>query len=579
MAFQLHKPIRGMSRFFKTATLLCVAAVMVVFLAACGGSGSGNTSSSRPLVVVTAPGQYNVDFFNPFNSANQGSDWGAQGLLYEELYFTSTLDGSTHPWLATSYQYSDNNSVLTFHLRSGVNWNDGKPLTSADVVYTFNLMKQYPDLDHNALWTNLIKSVSAPDDSTVVFTLQHPDSTALFYIGDGVFIVPQHIWSNLIAGVTPDKYQNDDHPVGTGPYELSSFNSDLIVYTANPHYWGGEPAVKEIEVPAVKDNTTAVQDMAAGQYDWTSTGWSGQYSSIFEGKNPSVNHVWFAASNTVMLYLNLTKAPFNNLNFRKAVNAAIDRSQLPQGVAQYAPVANPTGVKTTFVSKWVAPQYQNLQYPSGQNLVDQYMKAAGFVKNGSYYQYANGQPFSMSVDVVNGWSDWDQDVQFIVNDLNKAGIKASVNSESGYTPYYTAISTGQYDAAISWTDNGPTPYYAYHDLLESSLAATKTSPAGGSNFESWDAATSGGLSNQTDALLKQYTSSTDPNVQLQAIEGIETIMVNDLPVLPLTVNPYWDEYTTAHFTGWPDASNPYALGADTTMPDAAYVILHLKPVS
>ena len=61
----------------------------------------------------------------------------------------------------------------------------------------------------------------------------------------------------------------------------------------------------------------------------------------------------------------------------------------------------------------------------------------------------------MTIDVVSGWSDWDQDVQFMVNDLNKAGIKASMNSESGYTPYYTAISTGAYDAAISWTNSGP----------------------------------------------------------------------------------------------------------------------------
>ncbi len=578
MASHLHKPKLGKGRFFKTAVLFCTAAMMVAFLAACGSGGSPSTTAQTPLRVVTAPGQVNVDFFNPFDSANQGADWGAQGLLYEELYFTNILTGQTSPWLASSYAYSDNNTVLTFHLRPGVKWNDGTALTSADVVYTFNLMKQYPDLDHNSLWATLIKSVVATDSSTVEFTLTHPDSTALFYIGDGVYIVPQHVWSQIF--VTPDKFPNDDKPVGTGPYELSSFTSDLITYTANSNYWGGAPAVKEVQVPAVKDNTTAVQEMAQGEFDWTSTGWSPQYSSIFEGKNPSVNHTWFAASNTVMLYLNLTKAPFNNLSFRKAVNAAIDRTQLPQGVAQYAPAANPTGVITTDVSKWVSSQYQSATFQTGQSLVDTYMQQAGFVKgSGGFYQYANGNAFSMTVDVVNGWNDWDQDVQFIVNDLNKVGIKASVNSESGYTPYFTAISTATFDAAIGWTDGGPTPYYAYRDLLLSSNGATKTTPAGGSDWETWNAATSGGVSNQTDALLKQYTSSTDPNVQLQAIQGIEAIMVNDLPVLPLTVNPYWDQWTTAHFTGWPSASDPYDLGADTTMPDAANVILHLKPVS
>src|SRR5260370_17296439 len=77
----------------------------------------------------------------------------------------------------------------------------------------------------------------------------------------------------------------------------------------------------------------------------------------------------------------------------------------------------------------------------------------------------------ISVDVVNGWSDWDQDVQFIVNDLNAAGIKATVNTESGFTPYYTAITSGSYDAAISWTNSGPTPYFPYQAFLTSANSA------------------------------------------------------------------------------------------------------------
>jgi len=56
-------------------------------------------------------------------------------------------------------------------------------------------------------------------------------------------------------------------------------------------------------------------------------------------------------------------------------------------------------------------------------------------------------------------------------------------------------------------------------------------------------------------------------------------MVSQLPVIPLTVNVYWDEYTTKNWTGWPDASNPYDSGAPYNMPDAAKVILHLKPAS
>ena len=183
----------------------------------------------------------------------------------------------------------------------------------------------------------------------------------------------------------------------------------------------------------------------------------------------------------------------------------------------------------------------------------------------------------MAVNVVNGWSDWDQDVQFIVNDLNKAGIKATLNSQSGYVPYYTAISGGNYDAAISWTNSGPTPYYAYQAMLSSANSAPKGQAVVGTNFERWDTTTSNGYSAQTDKLITQYEATSDTNAQKQVLAGIQDIMVNQLPVIPLTVNVYWDEYTTTHFAGWPSAANPYDSGAPYTFPDEENVILHLTP--
>ena len=281
-----------------------------------------------------------------------------------------------------------------------------------------------------------------------------------------------------------------------------------------------------------------------------------------------------------MLYLNLQKAPFNNLLVRKAISAAIDRSQLPQGVAQYAVAANPTGVIIPTDNNRIASQYQSMPFESGQDKVDSYLTQAGFKKGSDgFYHDASGKVFSMSIDVVSGWNDWDQDVQFIVNDLNKAGIQATMNSESGFAPYYSAITTGSYDAAISWTNSGPTPYFPYQALLSSANTAPPGKAVIGTNFERWDTSTSNGFSAQTDKLISQYEETIDPNAQKLAIQGIEDIVVSQLPVIPLTVNVYWDEFRTANFTGWPTAANPYDSGAPYNMPDAANVILHLTPAS
>jgi peptide/nickel transport system substrate-binding protein len=497
---QASSPHRN--RMVAAFSLLLVLAMM---LAACGSSGNTTTTPtparSSTLRILSSPGQTNPDLFNPYFNTNQGGDYGAQGLLYEELYFTNLYTGQASPWLASSFSYSSDLTQLTFKLRTDVKWNDGTPFTSADVKFTFDLMKQNPALDQGSLWASILKSVDVSGSSTVVFTLQHADSTALFRIGDGVFIVPQHIWSTISGD--PAKFANDNKPVGTGPYVLKTWRPDLITYTVNPTYWGTTPKVQTIQIPSIKDNTTAITDMVKGQLDWSGIGWSPDNNTVYSAKDPQHNHTWFAASNTVMLYLNLKKAPFNNLLVRKAISAAIDRSQLPQGVAQYAVAANPTGIIIPTQNNWISSQYQSMSFENGQSKVDGYLTQAGFKKGSDgFYRDASGKELSMAVDVVSGWNDWDQDVQFMVNDLNKAGIKASMNSESGYTPYYTAISTGAYDAAISWTNAGPNPYYAYLAMLNSANAAPQV--AVGTNFERWDASTSNGFSAKTDQLLTQF---------------------------------------------------------------------------
>ncbi|HEY7418477.1 MAG TPA: ABC transporter substrate-binding protein [Ktedonobacteraceae bacterium] len=567
--FPIKRLWRGTKATSKLFLLLLLS--LVVVLAACGGGGNTNTPRASTLRVLSAPGQGNPDLFNPYFITNAGSDFGSQGLLYETLYFQNLYNSQLSPWLASSYQYSSDLTQLTFHMRPGVKWNDGQTLTSQDVVFTFNLMKQHPALDQNSVWPTLLQGVSAPDDNTVVFTLQHPDNTALFKIGDQVFIVPQHVWQNISGD--PAKFANDKNPVGTGPYLLQSYSSQLITYKKNPSYWGTKPQVDTIQVPSITDNTTAILDMTQGTLDWMGTGWDPSYDASYVNKDPQHNLHWFAPSNTVMLYMNLQKYPFNLLPVRQAISAAINREALPQGAAQYAKVASPSGVVVPSLSSWVAPQYQNSSWSYSPSQAASYLQQAGFTKrsNGYYYD-KNGKEFSMTLTVVNGWSDWQSDTANIQHNLQAVGINATINTVGGYTPYYNAISTGNYDAAISWTNGGPTPYYPFQALLNSANSAKPGAAVAGTNFERWS-------NSATDQLLKEYVEAKDVNGQKQAIYGLEDILVSQLPVIPLTVNVYWDEYTTRHFTGWPDANNPYDVAAPYQAPDCEYVILHLKPAS
>jgi peptide/nickel transport system substrate-binding protein len=557
-------PVKGVFLLFIALSML---------LAACT-SGATTGSTTKPpvtLKVVAAPAQGNPDNFNPFFTTNQGSTYGAQGFLYETLYFVNTYNATETPWLASSYEYSSDLTSLTFHLRQGVKWSDGQPFSSADVVFTFNLMKNNPTLDTTSVWSDTVQGVSAPDANTVTFALKTPNSTALWRIGAQIFIVPQHAWQSITGD--PAKFINNS-PVSTGPYTLAAHSTALVTYKKNPNFWGTKPAVDVIQVPSVNTNATGALEMAKGQLDWLGAGWDPNLDPSFTGKDPTHNHHWFAPSNTVMLYLNLQKYPFNLLPVRQAISLAIDRPELQQKAAPYAPPANPTGVLLPNFKNVISSNYATSAFTVDRTQAETLLQGAGFKKDANgIYADKSGKEISFSMLDVNGWSDWDSDTQLIQNDLKQIGIKTSINSVGDYTPYYDALSGGTYEAAISWTNNGPTPYYPYFYMLQSTLSAPagKAIP-GGTNFERW--------SNPiTDQLLKQYSTSKDPTVQLQALQGIQKIMVEQLPAIPLTYNPYWAEYTTTHLTGWPTADNPYDVASPYTAPDNENVVLHLQPVS
>lgn len=357
MTFSFEKSYTGYHRQFvkRLGFIFPALLALMVLLAACGGATTGKGSSGpSTLTANPAPKGDFIANFNPFISS-QTSNWGTQGFVYETLLYTDRYNGKVTPWLASSYQQSTDLKTLTFTLRNGVKWTDGQALTSADVVFTFNYLKQNPSLDTSALWSTLISSVAAPDANTVTFTMKTASTTALWYVGSQTFIVPQHIWQSV---TDPAKYANATNPIGTGPYTLKSFTPQLILYTKNTSYWQpGKPAIDQIKVPEIVDNATASLMLEKGQLDWLGVGWSPSLDKTYKARNTAQNHDWFTPNNTVTLYLNLTKYPFNLLPVRQAISDAIDRSELQAKASPYAPPASPTGLVLPAGKPYLSPDY------------------------------------------------------------------------------------------------------------------------------------------------------------------------------------------------------------------------------
>jgi len=549
---------------FKAGFITCSLLVILTMLLAACGSTSQNPQGSSHHYALRIGGFVGNAFTKATSPFNGNANPGTLGFVYEPLFFMNLYNGQYSPLLGQSYSWDSTNTILKVNLRQNVQWNDGQAFSSADVAYTFNtvLTEAKGVADTNGVWTYL-KSVTTPDANTVVFTFKAATVPVAYYILSQTYIVPQHVWSNQVTNPTTD----NPPLVGTGPFMQTRFSPSLLVYQRNTKYWNNASnKIDELDYPAVKDNTTLEEELISGQLDWASFGADASLKSAYVDKDPAHNKYWFGSTAIVALYLNDSKAPFNDANVRLAISAALDRSAMSTEAENgYETPANLAAV-TTNNSTFANPQAATVQSSPDLAKVDQYLKASGYTKTGGFYT-RNGQKITVKYNVPNDWSDWVAVANIIKQNLQAAGIDGEVNAISDDN-YFTARSTGSFDAMIGGMFGGPTPYYLYNTHLNSKNDATK----GGWNWGHYN-------NPQFDSLLKQYAETSDSSTQQSLINQMEALYVQQMPVIPLLNAADWYEYSTRHFTGWPTQDNAYARGPDYDAPDNEIVVTHLQPVS
>jgi peptide/nickel transport system substrate-binding protein len=560
--------------------LMALAAVCAL-LTACGGSSSSKSAGSSTgttvasatkvagkLVVDNESGSTWTCQFNPFNPAVTLVSF---GWVYEPLEYVNILKtGSTTPWLATSSQWSNAFKTLTFTIRSGAKWSDGQPFSADDVAYTFNAMKTDKAIDLNALW----KADGGPltdvalKGNQVVLTFSGPSQPYFYLVADQTPIVPKHIWSALDQSKLHS--YTDTHPVGTGPYLVSNCAPQNIKYLNNPNYWQSSsghpvPAVKEVDYPAFLSNTQANLVLSQGGAQW-----GGQYvpniQSFYVSKDPAHRHYWFAPVLNVSLFPNLTNPVLSQLPVRQAISEAIDRATVSRlGESGYQAPANQTGVVLPTFSSWSDSSLTQTTYSAAK--AEQTLTSAGFTKGSDgIFKDKTGTPLAFTIKTIAGYSDWDSSLQLITQELKAAGIKVTVQDENT-TSYTTDLQGGHFQLAYGGSGGpapspGPSPYYELRGLLFSGNI-------GSTNYERFK-------SPSTDALFNQYAAAS-PAQQVAIVHQIQKVMVDQIPLIPVTEGVDWYQYDTSHFAGWPTQSNPYAQPSPYQAPDMGVVLTHLVP--
>jgi peptide/nickel transport system substrate-binding protein len=522
--------------------------------------------ATAALVTVSTEQQATwVRNFNPFVGDRR---WPTREGMYEPMMVYNTIKGELVPWLATEYTWNDDNTQLTFTIREGVKWSDGTPFTAKDVAFTFNLFNTKKGLQGSGsnVW-EYIEKVEATDDTTVVFTFSKLFTVGLYDIATQV-IVPEHIWGSI---EDPVLFTNEN-PVATGPFtEVPVFQNQIYEVHRNPNYWQeGKPYIQGFRMPAYPGNDQANLATINGENDWAGN-FIPDIQKTYVDLDPENNHYWFPATGAdVMLYLNTTKAPFDDANVRKAISMAINREQIVQiAMFDYTHPADATGLSDAF-DRWRNPEavaagtWVNFDVEAANKLLDE----AGLVRGADGIRtLPDGTPLVYDINVVSGWTDWVSACQIMAQNLAEVGFNVSVKTYD-FSAWLDRVQKGEFDMSIGWSSQGATPLNFYRGAM----SGTKVRPIGEAAEENWHRFSS----EEADELLVQFASVSDFEEQKAIADRLQMLFVENAPALPLFPGPQWYEYNTTRFTGFPNADDPYAIGS-TYAAEAVLVMTSIKP--
>jgi peptide/nickel transport system substrate-binding protein len=535
-----------------------------LILTGCGGGGSsdsgGDLDGSQLLKVPREDKPTFTENFNPFSPNAVPM---TQQAIYEPLIISNPADGNTVPWLATEWEQAPDGKSITFTLRDGVKWSDDKPFTADDVVTTFDLQKEVLG------GLEFLDSVEAVDDHTVVFRFNTPFTPGLYEVGQQV-IIPKHIWES----VADPANETNPTPVGTGPYtEVQNFQSQAFELHKNPHYWQPDKQrIEGIQVLAFAGNDPANLATTNGETDWADQ-FIPDIDNTFVSKDPEHRHYWFPpVDSTIHWQLNTTKAPFDDVDVRKALSMAVDREAISKVAMQgYTHPADCTGLSDAYDS-WrdgavvASCDWATRDVDAANALLDE----AGYPRGADGTRtLPDGSPFEFDISVGSTSSDWLSVANIISQNLAEVGVAAKVNSPD-WSAVVASYEDGSFDTGIVWSNSAPTPYQYYRGVM-----STETVMAvGEQTFQNYHRF---GLP-EADKLLAEFAATSDPAAQTKAMNQLQQVFADSAPVVPLFPGPKWGVYNTTRFTGFPDQDNPYA-PLSTRSPTTVLVLTGITPVT
>jgi peptide/nickel transport system substrate-binding protein len=245
---------------------LALGAVVVLALPT-GALGQSSASPSAKKVAFVEGTMSDIKVPNPLSPNALSGEYSVFELNFDLLLNFGKADLTPSPGIADSWEQSDDGLTWTFHIRDGVTWQDGQPLTAHDVAFTYSfIVKNQIGTLASYFPFSTADSFSAPDDSTFVWTTSKVTVAPIYPAW--VYILPQHIFEGMSAK-DAEKYKALP-VIGSGPFELTAWDKGQSwTMTANKNYWGGAPVIDEYVYKLYKNPQSMVEALKVGEIDYT----------------------------------------------------------------------------------------------------------------------------------------------------------------------------------------------------------------------------------------------------------------------------------------------------------------------
>ena len=542
--------------------LVAVAAVLLAGAALPGTAvtaGAGMRAATGDKVTFTVGVTQDVDSLNPFTGIASAS-YEIYQLQYETLTDYAAKDFSAAPALAQSWDTSPDGLTWTYHLRPGVKWSDGQPLTAHDVAYTFNrvMTGKYEQTNFGNYVAGLT-SVEATDDLTVVMKVKKPSPIMLHLY---VYILPEHIWKDIDEKKVKS-FGNEPGPdglVGSGPYRVVEHKKgQFIRMEVNKSYYKGAPKVDEVVFRVFQNEDSLAQALRRGEIDFADS----LTANVFDSLKNAEGVKTFPAS-----YSGFDEIAFNtgaalddgtpigdghpalkDVKLRQALSYAIDNKTLVDRVL---------GGYGEPGSSFIPPLYQSLHYDPGataytfdpekaKTLLDE----AGYTMgpDGIRTMPGGGRKLTFRLLGRSSSQNSKQTVEFVTGWLKDVGIdvKPKIVSEDALTEI---IGEGKFDMfEWGWVVE-PDPNYQ----LSTFTCANRSYKDGGSIYA--NLSDSFYCDKQYDALNAQQAEQIDPAQRAETVKQMQK-MVYDAAAYMITF--YYDNleaYRSDRFTGFQPQPDP-----------------------